>query len=188
MDSLVITWCNFTDPYARRSIQGPTGGSSVIGSFGGTYGGEPGLPTLPPTDIQKRLEDTRGVRFQAYGGPETVIVGKLIELFGTPGTARAGDAPPAAGGAVPDVFPYGFWCTGWPHDEPSIRKTCAGLTRGEIEKHMPAMARAVRNASKAYGSEDAAWRSLEVAGVITWLPLNMEEIVADNVATPTGVL
>ena len=50
------------------------------------------------------------------------------------------------------------------------------------------MAKAIQNVSAGFGGEQAVWRFLEVAGRITWLPLNIEESFGGTTQTPTGFL
>ena len=186
---VTVTWCNFTDPEPLRTLQGPTGGTTSVSSSTAVLTPGTGLSALPVTDVQTKLEAALGVRFQALGGPRSVLLVKLAGFFGAPGIPPIRDAgPPASVDQLPDVFPYGVWCTGNPPNEAFIETVCAGMTEAEVRTYMPGMARAVRNVSPSFGGEARVWDYMRVGGTIRWLPLNIEESFGETAGTPAGIL
>jgi len=50
------------------------------------------------------LEAALGIRFQAFGGRESLLLGKPIDFFGTPGARRLPDAGPRNGKGDPECL------------------------------------------------------------------------------------
>ena len=92
------------------------------------------------------------------------------------------------GESMPDVFPFGRWCTSGFRRRDITSETCAALTQTEIAQHMPGLSADMTRIARELNITPAAlWRRYEHNDVLYALPRDPASLISGS-AIPRAIL
>ncbi|MBN2565999.1 MAG: hypothetical protein JXB46_09855, partial [Candidatus Eisenbacteria bacterium] len=171
-----LTWYNCTDPPFTREVssRGRSGGSTT---------------PQAKNDIAHELEWLLEAEITLLGAGGSSARMQLEEIF-RPNNEE--EEPPrdyaSEGESMPDVFPFGTWCTVGFRRRDITSETCAALTTEEIARFMPGLASDMTDIARELGITPAElWRTYEHDDVLYALPRDPSELLSGT-AFPTAIL